>query len=531
MSRAHESGKTLPAWAQTIQFVVALYLFEVSFSGFLSNTFGFPAGPMILDGAISLLLCAYLTAARKWRAIVFRRPSSWRSLLWFAPLLLPILYSLTGHVHASLVPTLPVILFYIIQSFENETIFNGLMLGAFLTTSRPRYEWFGALIVAVLQAMLVAAQFALVPTEKDFLTLLALIFFGTAASTFASAALRIRTGLLWPLILADVLGSITYYITLPPNPSPYPLTTHRLIYFLAEIAFGICVGLAALLVKRRPVFSASEASAVPMIAAEIAGASDVPTAPAFSTLAPRPPVSVPRFVFTSICVLLGLSILGCTVLANTSNNLGPFHALARTQDGSQRPYFTAVPGVACDHSGAFWVEDPEESYTCLPNGLLVVQKYFEYEAEDYFAFVGDDDSSVPFAAHSYHVQVIATVVSDLPGTCAEIHIHIQDFQGRQTFGACNDGTWDVGRCDLHCDTDVTLLSGTLPSTSPRNRFLLALDVTDSVTTFSVNGVATATLRDATYQSTNQLAIAMYGPENASTLPTVLFSDFSYTPLA
>ncbi len=501
-----------------------MFYLDIFLDGFLNNSFGFPVGSMILDGAVVLLVCGYLTGAQQWQAIGFRRPASWRSLLWFAPLLLPALESLRGHVYAGLPQTLPFVFFYIVQSLQIETIFNGIILRDFLIEKRMRYAWYGAITVATLQAALNAAEFALVPPEDGFAPLLLLISVSTGASAFASAALRIRTGLLWPLVMIDVLGSITYYITLPPHPSPYPLTEGRLIFFLAETAFGIVVGLTALLMRRPKTFPTNEPVPATVIPDEVTVTNAPPAVPA------QPGISSRQIVFTCLSVVLGVSIIGCSGAALVTGQFGPFQALVRTQEGSQRPYYAVVPGAACDHHGAFWFEDPEESYTCLSNGLLVIQKYFDYAAEDYFAFVSDDDSRVPFAAHSYRVQVTATVVAEIPGTCAEIHTHIQDFQGRQWFSACNDGTWNIGRCDLHCDTEVTLLSGTLPAIIPHNRFVLAVDVGNSVTTFRVNGVTIATLRDATYTSTNQIALAMYGPEKAKTFPAVLFSDFSYIPL-
>lgn len=524
MSRARTFDAVWSKLKQATQLAIILFYLDIFLDGFLNNSFGFPVGSIILDGAVVLLVCAYLTGARQWQAIGFRRPASWRSLLWFAPLLLPVLESLKGHVYAGLPQTLLFVLLYIVQSLQTEAIVNGIILRDFLSEKRTRYAWYGAITVATLQAALSAVAFALVPPEDGFVPLLLLISISTGASAFASAALRIRTGLLWPLVIIDVLSSISYYVTLPPHPSLYPLTEGRLIFFLADIAFGIVVGLTALLMRRPKTFPAHEPVPATVIPEE------VPVRNVLLAAAPQPALSSRRIAFTCLSVVLGVSVIGCSGVALVTGQFGPFQALLRTQDGSQRPYYAVVPSSACDHHGAFWFEDPEESYTCLSNGLLVIQKYFDYAAEDYFAFVSDDDSRVPFAAHSYRVQVTVTVVADIPGTCAEIHTHIQDFQGRQWFSGCNDGTWNIGRCDLHCDTDVTLLSGTLPATIPHNRFVLAVDVGDSVTTFRANGVTIATLRDATYTSTNQIALAMYGPEKAQMLPAVLFSDFSYIPL-
>ena len=114
----------------------------------------------------------------------------------------------------------------------------------------------------------------------------------------------------------------------------------------------------------------------------------------------------------------------------------------------------------------------------------------------YFAFVDEYRGSEIFAAHSYRVEVNAAVVSGDPGTCVGMHVHVQDFSGRQWFMACTDGTWNVGRCDIYCEQDVTLMQGTF--TPGIQTFALSVEVTDTAMSFYVDGEQLAFLKDSTY---------------------------------
>lgn len=233
--------------------------------------------------------------------------------------------------------------------------------------------------------------------------------------------------------------------------------------------------------------------------------------------------SGPLILATSCLALaLGAVVLVCSFDAC---DIGP----PKYQKGSQHPYFAVRPGTGCDSGiGHWWDDDPEERYTCRADGLQITQLKFDYWGEAYFAFAGDDQSSVPFQSHDYWVGVDAQIVGGKPGTCVGLNVHVQDFQGRQSFFACNDGTWNIGRCDLHCDKGVELLSGNLAKVT--EQFILDIHVTDTVMTFVVNGAQVAALHDNTYTSTDQLVLAIDGTADAHDLPSAVFSNFRYTPI-
>jgi hypothetical protein len=161
--------------------------------------------------------------------------------------------------------------------------------------------------------------------------------------------------------------------------------------------------------------------------------------------------------------------------------------------------------------------------------LLITQKDFQYEAEEYFSFMPDDDPSIyghSIPAH-YRVQVHAAIVSGK--TCVGLSVHIQDFEGRQEFDVCAGGSWSYSRCDLHCKTNTYIAHGQLPYVQGQQSYVLAIDVTPLTQTLIVDNQMIATIHDKTYTLTDQLAFAVYGDQDPS-LPVIgRFSNFLYTP--
>lgn len=498
----------LRALSDEIMLGMTLVYGNLLLPGILRRQIGYPAGDIAYNAALALVAGACVGFMGVWREIGFRRPASWWTLLWFSPLALEVVDQLSHwHVYAGFGDTATYGLFYLVQSVQMQLIFTGLMVRSLL----PLGRWTAAIVPAVLQGLLIAASFTLVPSEDGFIPILLLLAVSTAASGFAYAALRIRTGLLWPLIVADVTSGILYYLTLPPNASPYPLTMGRLLYFSAITLVGLLVGGVALLTARRP-----ESRTTDIVEDR-----------------PRANRGRGRWALSCLALAVGATVLMCSLGASVTGIGGGLSVNQRNlpafQQNSQHPYFAARPGSACDSGiGHWWNDDPEERYTCRDDGLQITQLKFDYQGEAYFAFAGDDQSSAPFWSHDYWVSVDARIVGGELGTCVGLHAHVQDFQGRQTFLACDDGTWSIGRCDLHCDNDVELLSGTLAK--PTEHFVLDVYVTDTTMTFLVNGVSVATLHDTTYTSTDQLVLALDGPENATNLPSAVFSNFSYSPV-
>ena len=198
---------------------------------------------------------------------------------------------------------------------------------------------------------------------------------------------------------------------------------------------------------------------------------------------------------------------------------------------AHKPYYAPVPGQHCDHGKVAWLDDDSENvYTCQQDGLLMTQKDMQYQDGEYFSFMPDYQWAYGhYIPHHYSVQVKATIISGGPGTCVSLQVHIQDFQGRQEFDVCADGSWSYSQCDLHCNTDTQVTNGQLPYA--KNAYLIAVDVTDSILMLSVNKAEVVAVQDTTYSSTDQIEFGLYGDHHARQPISALFSDFLYTPYA
>jgi hypothetical protein len=384
---------------------------------------------------------------------------------------------------------------------------------------QERSRWGAAIGVALALGIMNAIYFLLEPPQDDIGPLRLLFFGSSTAIAFLHAALRIRTGLVWPLIATEVVTGITYYLTLPPHPSPYPLTSFRLVYFSVEIAAGLLLGALAL--------GLPAASTVSSAAARGAGY-DIWRAGRVTTARQHAQTrrTSARYAGGCLGLLLGVAFLSWAI---GDAFFGPhFTAPPQVQENSGRLYAAHSPGTGCDSGDAYWIEDPEQGYACQADGLLMMQKGFDYPDELFFSFVDEYRGSEIFVALSYRVEVNATIVSGDPGTCVGMHVHVQDFSGRQWFMACTDGTWNIGRCDLYCEQDVTLMQGTF--TPGIQTFALSVEVTDTAMAFYFNGEQLAFLEDGAYRTTSQVVLALDGPNDPTNLPGVVFSDFRYMPL-
>lgn len=200
---------------------------------------------------------------------------------------------------------------------------------------------------------------------------------------------------------------------------------------------------------------------------------------------------------------------------------------------AQNAYYAYVPGEHCDHGYGFWEDDDEKNiFVCRDDGLLMTQKDMKYQDVTYFSFDPKDASGKlrftgTYVPHHYSVQVKAAIVSGGKNTCVSVHVHIQDYAGRQAFNVCASGDWASTSCDLHCNQDTTEACGKLEHAA--NTYVILVDVTDRWLTLKVNDKTVTTIQDPTYSSTDQIALGLYGDENAGEPITALFSDFRYIP--
>jgi len=241
-----------------------------------------------------------------------------------------------------------------------------------------------------------------------------------------------------------------------------------------------------------------------------------------------------RIISITAAILLLISVpiayfsyQGSIQQQNTNTDAQPspafFAALAH------KPYYAPVPGTGCDQGKAVWTEDDySDAYDCRKDGLLMIQKDFQYDDEMDFSFMPNYSSAYShYIPHHYRVQVKATFVSGSIDTCVGIGMHVQDFLGRQEFNVCANGDWSYDWCDQQCNSETLVDSGTLPAV--KSSYLIAVDVTDTTQTLIVDNKTITTEQNDSYGSTDEIALVLFGYENPVMSVTALFSDFRYTP--
>ena len=155
--------------------------------------------------ALSVLVAGLLGTLGWWRVVGFRRAARPRDLLWFLPLLLPVLLNLiVGLEFKSLLLTLELLLIALLIGFAEETIYRGLMLNAL----KARGPWTPAIVTSVLFGLSHSLNLLSGKSGADILIQVAYAL----AIGFGFAAVVLRTGLLWPLILVHALIDFTSFL-------------------------------------------------------------------------------------------------------------------------------------------------------------------------------------------------------------------------------------------------------------------------------------------------------------------------------
>ncbi|MGY2896506.1 CPBP family intramembrane glutamic endopeptidase [Deinococcus sp. UYEF24] len=154
---------------------------------------------------LSVLAVGLLSALSWWRAAGFRRADTPHDLLWFLPLLLPVVLNLClGLDFRSLILTVELLLISLLIGFSEETIFRGLMLNAL----KAKGPWTAATVTSVLFRLSHALNLL---SGKSGAEILIQICYALAIG-FGFAAVALTTGLLWPLILVHALIDFTSFL-------------------------------------------------------------------------------------------------------------------------------------------------------------------------------------------------------------------------------------------------------------------------------------------------------------------------------
>ena len=154
---------------------------------------------------LSVLAAALLGALGWWRVVGFKRAARPRDLLWVLPLLLPVLLNLVmGLEFRSLLLTFELLIIALLIGFSEETIYRGLMLSAL----KARGPWTAATVTSVLFGLSHSLNLL---SGKSGAEIVIQICYALAIG-FGFAAVALRTGLLWPLILVHALIDFTSFL-------------------------------------------------------------------------------------------------------------------------------------------------------------------------------------------------------------------------------------------------------------------------------------------------------------------------------
>lgn len=159
---------------------------------------------------VGLLIVAstLLTAMGWWRAVGFRRPDDWSDLRYFIIPLLPLAINLIPGLEVTSLRHLAVVLaIALMVGFVEEVFFRGLMLNAL----KARGLWRAVIITSLLFGLTHAMNML---AGKSVIDDVSQIFYATAIG-FAYAALVLKKGIVWPLVLAHFLIDFTNFIQRP----------------------------------------------------------------------------------------------------------------------------------------------------------------------------------------------------------------------------------------------------------------------------------------------------------------------------
>ncbi|MEI7772709.1 MAG: CPBP family intramembrane glutamic endopeptidase [Chloroflexales bacterium] len=166
------------------------------------------------NSTLSVLVVGALSALGWWRAVGFTRPAQPHHLFFFLPLFLPVLINLGVGLNIPS-PTRCVELLAIacLIGFAEEAIFRGLMLNAL----KARGHWQATVITALLFGLSHALNLL---SGKSGTAILIQIAYALAIG-FAFAALVLKNGILWPLVIAHTLIDFTGFIGGPAIPAAW----------------------------------------------------------------------------------------------------------------------------------------------------------------------------------------------------------------------------------------------------------------------------------------------------------------------
>ncbi len=204
MKQAHFAARH-PYWFVTILAIVTIivYLLVGTVAHFtqLSNEWIYGSASLMLSVVAAILL----SRMGWWQAVGFRSPNRPRDLWYFALPLLPALINLViGLAVPSLWRFAELLAITLLIGFSEETIFRGLMLNALKVHGFWRAAIITALLFGLSHALNLLAGNSMAETAAQ-------IFYAVAFG-FTFAALVLKKGILWPLVLVHFLIDFTSFL-------------------------------------------------------------------------------------------------------------------------------------------------------------------------------------------------------------------------------------------------------------------------------------------------------------------------------
>ncbi|NNJ13587.1 CPBP family intramembrane metalloprotease [Chloroflexales bacterium ZM16-3] len=183
--------------------VIAVYLIAGTIASVAQLSNQAIAG--MANTTLSVLVIGALSALGWWRAVGCRRPAHPRDLLFFLPPVIPVLLNLVvGLSIPSLFLFLELLALACLIGFAEEAIFRGLMLNAL----KARGLWQAAIITALLFGLSHSLNLL---SGKSGAAILIQVAYALAVG-FAFAAVVLKKGILWPLVIAHTLIDFTSFI-------------------------------------------------------------------------------------------------------------------------------------------------------------------------------------------------------------------------------------------------------------------------------------------------------------------------------
>lgn len=162
----------------------------------------------IAQVGLTIAAATLLVAMGWWRVVGFRRPHDWSDLRYFIVPFLPLVINLIPGVEVTSLSHLGVVLaITLMVGFVEEVFFRGLMLNAL----KARGSWRAAVITALLFGLTHAMN---VLAGKGAIDAAAQIFYATAIG-FAFAALVLKKGVIWPLVIAHFMIDFASFMQRP----------------------------------------------------------------------------------------------------------------------------------------------------------------------------------------------------------------------------------------------------------------------------------------------------------------------------